>query len=622
MLIDNINALKTHFPLAWKKMKNEQERNLHEVRLEQARTGDWTASILTDTGWTYLHSKYNPIQEAERFISSLVDIENRHIFFYGVGLGYHIDLLMNKYPNMTFTIYEPNPVIFQKCMELFPLEKWSPSKRLKDVMVETTPGDLVEFLKQFTHYLDKEVSIVIWPSYERIFAEKTKAFVEKFREVVYEKRDYLMTGMLFVKRMAINGFRNLPVILNTPNLLHGHGGMFNNKPAIIVSAGPSLNDEYDNLRYIKKNGLAYIFSVGSAVNSLISEGIHPDAAFTYDGTVMNEKVFQKIKNENITDIPLVFGSTVGYETIQNYPGQMANFLVIRDYIIDLFLRRSDNQPFKYIERYSSIATITLQILHELGCSPIILVGQNFAYRGDQSYARGIEYIDPQLGEKRRENALVVKDVYGNETLSSRGHIKMRKEMEELIQTFQHAEIINTTKGGAHIDGTTFIPLEQVISDKLRERQVVESEWSHSLKTEYEYDLHHFRKMAHRMLASHDELHRIIQRFSQLFEEMEGYLSSRNLPQLEICFTKFDRWFDRLQQNAFNIEIIQKMNYLEFNMILKMFEEVRFHHDVTEKAKRVINEFGNYLNNCRRDMVIVKTLLQEMYEEVLGEPILA
>lgn len=622
MLIDNINALKTHFPLVWKKMKNEQERNLHEVRLEQARTGDWTASILTDAGWTYLHSKYNPIQEAERFISTLDDIENRHIFFYGVGLGYHIDLLMNKYPNMTCTIYEPNPVIFQKCMELFPLEKWSPSKRLKDVMVESTPEDLVEFLRQFTHYLDKEVAIVIWPSYERIFAEQTKAFVEKFREVVYEKRDNLLTGMLFVKRMAINGFRNLPVILKTPNLLHGHGGMFNNKPAIIVSAGPSLNDEYENLRYIKKNGLAYIFSVGSAVNSLISEGIHPDAAFTYDGTVMNEKVFQKIKNENITDIPLVFGSTVGYETVQNYPGPMANFLVIRDYIIDLFLRRSDNQPFKYIERYSSIATLTLQILYELGCSPIILVGQNFAYRGDQYYARGIEYIDPQLGEKRRENALVVKDVYGNETLSSRGHIKMRKEMEGLIQTFQHAEIINTTKGGAHIDGTTFIPLEQVISDKLRERQVVDSEWIHSLKTEYEYDLHHLRKTANRMLASHDELHRIIQRFSQLFEEMEGYLSSRNLPQLEICFTKFDRWFDRLQQNTFNIEIIQKMNYLEFSMIMKMFEEVRFHHDVTEKAKRVMNEFGNYLNNCRRDMVIVKTLLQEMYEEVLGEPILA
>jgi len=38
--------------------------------------------------------------------------------------------------------------------------------------------------------------------------------------------------------------------------------MFKDKPAILVSAGPSLDYEIENLRYIKENGLAYISQSG------------------------------------------------------------------------------------------------------------------------------------------------------------------------------------------------------------------------------------------------------------------------------------------------------------------------------------------------------------------------
>lgn len=71
---------------------------------------------------------------------------------------------------------------------------------------------------------------------------------------------------------------------------------FEGKPAIIVAAGPSLSEEFEHLKFIKENGLAYIFSVGSAINALIEHGIYPDAACTYDPKERNQNVIRIIKD--------------------------------------------------------------------------------------------------------------------------------------------------------------------------------------------------------------------------------------------------------------------------------------------------------------------------------------
>jgi hypothetical protein len=333
---------------------------------------------------------------------------------------------------------------------------------------------------------------------------------------------------------------------------------------------------------------------------------------------MNSKVFKNIIEQQMDQIPLIFGSTIGFETPQRYPGKMANFMVKNDYIMELFLKRSDGGSYTLIERFRSIATLTLQILHYVGFSPIILVGQNFAYRADQYYAQGIDYIKAELDEKKKENALPVTDVYGNETLSSRGHIAMRVEMEEFIRQIGREDIINTTKGGANIRGTKFATLESVIRDKLYSRGVVEENWFDHIQGSITYDYDHFNKSTQEMLDSYRNLEITFRRFTELMEEMDRYTSTKNIRQLEICFNKFDKLFDRLQRNKLNLRIIQAMNHLEFQLILKMYEEVRFNTDTIEKAKRVIKQFGAYVSNCTEDLIIVKTLLEDMREKVLRD----
>jgi len=84
-------------------------------------------------------------------------------------------------------------------------------------------------------------------------------------------------------------------VLSTPNILIEKKEQVRGKTAIIVAARTSLNEDIEDIRHIKGNGLAYIFSVGSSINTLIYHNIYPDASTTYNPGGFNQEVLEKIK---------------------------------------------------------------------------------------------------------------------------------------------------------------------------------------------------------------------------------------------------------------------------------------------------------------------------------------
>lgn len=615
ILIENKKILQTHFLKAWNQLMEWEQHAHQDVRVEVTKDGNKTIAVKADLGWNYIHSKYNPVAEAKRFVDSFDDIdESQHILFYGVGLGYHIDEFIRKYPSITFSIYEPNINIISKFLSITDLNKWQPTERLLNFMIDNNGEALQNNLLEFTRILDKEVKTVIFNSYDRIFLNETKLFVEVFRNAVFENKEIMFSKIAYSKREALNGLKNVPYMMKFPSFLNGHNNFFKDKPAIIVAAGPSLNREYENLKRIKKDGSAYIFSVGSAINSLIANNIYPDATFSYDGSVENCMVFKKIIDENIAEIPLIFGSTVGFETLERYPGKMANFFVRDHAPIEMFLKRQNGENIDKTDRFRTISSITLQVLIKMKFSPIILVGQNFGYLGDEYYAKDIEYINPITTEGQKMSAVKVKDVYGHEMLSSRGHNEMRSEMESFINSIQPVRIINATKGGAHIKGTEFMPIEDVISASFMLPGIVNPNWLEQIQVE-SYDLSYFQQQQRHLEDSCDDLMRIFKRFTKLLEEMECFVSTENEVQLEKAFNRFDKLFDRLQQNQVNLLIIQRMNSIGFEIIMKVFEEVRFQTSAIEKAEKVVKYFRIYTENCILDTQIIREAVKEMYAKV-------
>ncbi|MEG0451087.1 MAG: 6-hydroxymethylpterin diphosphokinase MptE-like protein, partial [Lysinibacillus sp.] len=307
------------------------------VEVLESKIGVPALQIEIDDKKMMLHSKYNPVQEAERFIDSLREKieESEHILFYGVGLGYHVKYLSTNYPEKLMSVYEPIEEIATISLSECAITEF-PKDKLSHYIIEDSQHPLAQNMELLGELIHQKMLLIVLPVYERIFSEQTKKFGETLKSFLMNKGSDMVASSLFSKRWTLNALMNLPGTFKHENIILHKKEFFKNKPVILVSAGPSLDEELENLRIIKERGLAYIFAVGSAAKALILTNIYPDAICTYDPQQHNHYVFKEIYEQRVTDIPMIYSTSVGFETLQFYQGPKLYFVTSQDQITPQF----------------------------------------------------------------------------------------------------------------------------------------------------------------------------------------------------------------------------------------------------------------------------------------------
>ena len=364
MLIDNILFLRNRFPEV-RKFFSEYEAELQQASYNAVDSKSGAKTIQYEQPNSeravIIHSLYDPVKEGERIIASNKEKihEKTHVFFYGVGMGYHIEKFIETYPDLTYSVYEPIPEVFLRLSENRDLNKII-NQNMQHLYVDRHNGEELAYLEEF-NTSNQNIHLIVLPSYKNIINDKYETFHKNIKETILNRRSNLHTDAAFQKRWVENSIINFKTVLDTPNMLRDiDRTQFEGKPALIVSAGPSLAEDIEHIRYIKENNLAYIFSVGSAINSLIEYDVLPDAVFTYDPGEKNHLVFEKMINEGIKSIPMVFGSSVGYKTIVNYDGPKVHFITSQDRTSLHFLKDQLNLEQDLIMDSPSIAVMTFR----------------------------------------------------------------------------------------------------------------------------------------------------------------------------------------------------------------------------------------------------------------------
>lgn len=598
ILVDNINFLRKRFNKIRVQLTNCNDTDINsEAMVCDAKNGELTLLVNKNENWMSIHSKYSPGIEATRFVEKFKKViqEYDHVFFYGIGLGYHIEALMNEFPSKQFTLYEPSKSVMYQCFSHLDIKKL-PTARIKYLYLEESIDGQVEFLRHFFENEDGNILLVVLPSYKQIYEEQYITFEENFKKSLKEKKSGLQSNLAFEKRWTINSVINLSKILETPNILHDlDTNKFKGKTAVLVAAGPSLNEEIDNIKEIKDKGLAYIFSVGSAINTLVEHGIHPHAACTYDPKKENQNVFKKIIDQNINTIPLIFGSSVGFETIQNYPGKMLHMLTSQDTVAPFYLKKTNVEKINFVYDAPSIAVITLQLLCKLGFDTIILVGQNLAYLNNKQYAKGIDYHREKVNIDEVQNLVVVKDVYGNDVYASESFNNMRRVFERHIKANKQTKVINTTRGGANIEGTTFKTLKSLIQEKLTD-SIVEEDWLNP-KSDYGYDAEYLINQAKKMEKAYHEVSILVESLNKGVQELENLLTGNNARRLETSMVNLDKLIDRLSNNFYFTTLLLPMNRVSFSVFSKDLQGCRAEIGIIKKAEKVVQAYTKFLSNC-------------------------
>jgi hypothetical protein len=87
-----------------------------------AREKDMYYIASTEEGGLLLHSRYNPVREAELWATK-EDLEGkRHAVLFGLGCGYHAEALLRRDPDLNLYIYEPDLQVF---LDTLPYRDWT-----------------------------------------------------------------------------------------------------------------------------------------------------------------------------------------------------------------------------------------------------------------------------------------------------------------------------------------------------------------------------------------------------------------------------------------------------------------------------------------------------------------
>ncbi|BCJ87875.1 motility associated factor glycosyltransferase family protein [Effusibacillus dendaii] len=462
---ENIQLLEQHLSDVAQRLRASRQGN--SVTVITGSKGFPTLKVVGESCTGFLHSQYDPVQEARRWWQQQKENKDwkrtKHVFLYGLGLGFPLTAILEDLPEeISVTVVEPSYEIFAHFISLFDISDLLQNPRLNLfvaddlVHIDEEIGDII---KQYV----LDVEVVEWSPYARLFPEAVQHWRKRFIELSTSVRIEQNTLLYFAEQWPKNILQNAGAISKSPSVRE-FIGKFEKVPTIIVSAGPSLNKNIHLLKDAK--GKALIICVDTALRAMIKHDIMPDFVVAIDGSELNYRHFEGLPN---LDIPLIFMPTTHPRIISEF-GSRA--------IVSL----GGNQLLVFFQKFfpekaglstgGSVATTAFEFAYLVGGDPIIFIGQDLAYPDGKSHADGTIFEEIRKKETDR-NMVYVEGIDGKPVLTDLTLRMYLQWFENRIASIKvEREIIDATEGGALIHGTKLLTLSDVLAAYCKEERPI------------------------------------------------------------------------------------------------------------------------------------------------------
>lgn len=262
-------------------------------------------------------------------------------------------------------------------------------------------------------------------------------------------------------------------------------GAFQNIPAVVCGAGPSLEESLDTLKTLENKAL--IIAGGSTIAALSSRGIMPHFGVATDP---NFEEVRRFKNSFAFEMPLVYSMRVHPGIFHTINGPFVYIRSGMGGLSELWLDeeaglQEDPIGAKLSSEAISVTLVAIAWAQYLGCSPILLNGIDLAYTNNQHYAAGVTECNQIREEKDiSDRILQVKDKNKEMTQTAVRWLMEARSIADFAKKHPQVAWIDTTSQGLAIEGISFQPLSQAAStflerDNLREK-VLKEIFSHPM----------------------------------------------------------------------------------------------------------------------------------------------
>lgn len=459
---ENYKALEKRFGGISKVIQEKGQELIYKEQLkicwEIALNGEKILAVEQQGRKLYLAGKRNPSAHAQNQVSLLGKIvPHAPIFIVGMGNWHYIEeVLKSTDDSVEILVYEPFFTIFDEILNEIDIEELF-GKRLVALIISGINDDGLESMVKTMLNGDKVPLLkhFVLPNYEELCNLQIKEFYDIVLEEAQRYRLRVSTNLSFTTGLAENIYHNVKYLQKGYVANQLSNLIPNDVPAIVISAGPSLNNNILELKKAKNK--SFIIAVDTALKPLLNAGIVPDMFATIDPN----KPLQLIEMEEAKKIPLIT-SIIGTKKIYDYHTGKKFFVNENwNYVDEIFTKVE--KEFPGLQFGGSVATLACSLVCHLGFKTVIFVGQDLAFTGNKVFADGthkekMDTIDTSkymMVEGNCEEKVPTNELF--------------KEFIDWFERFiedwserYNVKFINATEGGAKIKGTEIMTLESAI----------------------------------------------------------------------------------------------------------------------------------------------------------------
>lgn len=367
-------------------------------------------------------------------------------------------------------VVEPNTAAFAEQMARF---SWTPLLRDRRIhwfigssasdIKSPLLSDVPEIASWGIHAWRNTLSVVR-------HAEEYVSFLELLHAALRGARDNAHIQIERGLIMQSNILRNLPGMIRSMSL-DAVANQFQQIPAVIIGAGPSLSRNIDVLREAAPGVL--LIASDTALRPLLRHGIHPHIVVSCDPLQLNHRHFEGIPS--LGEAILAYLPETNAEILQQF-AQHPRLLCLHDLQSKLLQRLAGMLGIrKTFRRRMNVGYCSFILAQEMGCSPIILAGMDLAVSpGGLSHAEGTanastvavsgdgRTVRLQGNVETGDMPLVPVEAYdGGQTLTFTFFHQILRTLEKSIAG-SLSPVIDATEGGAKKRGAIQMPLRDAL----------------------------------------------------------------------------------------------------------------------------------------------------------------
>lgn len=462
---NNLNAIKKNikaYPLNFLDLiENAKKEDDISLEVIETKSKNLSAKVIKNGKSVSLHSAYDPIKEANTLIKEIED-DVDVVFIFGIGGGYLINAI--KKLNINIVVIEPSISFFNLLIDNFKLDKILEDSKITFFIGGNDIEDIEKFISLKT---TKKVKFFITRSYSNLFTDDALFYQTKVLSIIDKKTININTILRFDKLWAYNIASNV-VEIATHYGVNRFFDKYKNIPAVVVSAGPSLEKNIRKLKELKDK--AIIIAVDTAMKPLSSHNISPHFVITIDPQKKNSKYF---RNVNFKDTVLIAESSVDNEAISSFKGAiyfLDSIFPLAKYFMRPLGKRGD------ITMGGSVSTAAYDFAIRIGANPIIMLGLDLSFPNHQTHIKGSyheENFFTEIGkldsyDSRIYKVLVSgnlreeKNVYGESVFTDSRFDMYRNWYEEQCKINSSKKFYNATEGGVIIKAMENITVDELL----------------------------------------------------------------------------------------------------------------------------------------------------------------